>query len=135
MSENKTQPTSDDVDEFIARVKNPTRRADAAHLKNLLTRLTGEPATMWGPSIIGFGTESYRYETGREGTMPRMSFSPRSTSLVLYFNQAAEAHGDLLTAIGPHTTGKACVYIKKLADIDEDALVALITASLEAGPG
>lgn len=130
MSQNKTQPTDASVDAFIGTVKNATRRNDAIHLRDLLTRITGEPATMWGPSIIGYGTSHYRYESGREGTMPRVAFSPRSTALVLYIDCEDDAHADLLDAIGPHTRGKSCVYIKKLADIDESALTRLIEAQL-----
>lgn len=129
MSQNKTQPTDASVDAFIGSVKNATRRADAWYLKDLLAKLTGEPATMWGPSIIGFGVEHYRYESGREGTMPRIGFSPRSTALVLYFG-SPDKHADLLAELGPHTSSVACVYVKKLADIDKDVLVRLINASL-----
>lgn len=130
MAANKTTATSVSVADFLATVKNPTRRADAERLTTFLEDLTDEPPTMWGPSIIGFGNRHYRYESGREGDTPAVSFAPRSTQLVFYINEATGEHRDLLEKIGPHTTGKGCVYVKKLDAIDLDALATLVKASL-----
>ena len=130
MSQNKTAPTSTSVDTFLSGVKNAQRRADAFHLAKLLQDVSGQEPVMWGPSIVGFGTRHYRYESGREGDTPAVSFSPRASALALYIDGATDTHADLLATIGKHTTGKSCVYVKSLADIDEAALVRLVQASL-----
>jgi hypothetical protein len=96
----------------------------------MMEEVTGEAATMWGPSIIGFGSLHYRYESGREGDTPAVSFSPRKTSLVFYINGATEEHSSLLDRLGKHSTGKACIYVKRLSDIDEAVLEELIRSSL-----
>ena len=130
MSQNKTTATQASVETFLQGVKDPRRRADALQLTSLLKSVSGHEPVMWGPSIVGFGTRHYRYETGREGDTPAVSFSPRSNALALYINGATDVHADLLAAVGKHTTGKSCVYVKSLADIDEAALARLVEASL-----
>ena len=121
MAETKTKPTTVSVDAFIASVEKPVRRADAAAVREMMERVTGEPATMWGPSIIGFGRYHYRYESGHEGDAPRLGFSPRSANLVLYVGGFAE-YDELLAKLGKHKKSKACLYLNKLADVDMKVL-------------
>lgn len=127
---NKTQATVADVESFVALVPDATRRADAETLVALMTRLSGEPAKMWGPSIIGFGAYHYRYESGRTGTMARIGFSPRKAETVVYLIDGFTDQAALLARLGKHRTGQSCLYIKRLADIDMAVLEAMITASL-----
>jgi len=114
--ETKTRPTQINVNAFIETVANPRRRADARALLQAMERITGEPATMWGPTIIGFGTYHYRYASGYEGDMCRVGFSPRTASLVLYVGGFPE-YDALLGRLGKHKRSKACLYINKLADV------------------
>ena len=117
MAEIKTKPTKASVDDFIASIEKPVRRADAQVLRGLMERVTGEPATMWGPTIIGFGTYHYRYASGHEGDMCRVGFSPRSANLVLYVGGFAE-YEELLGKLGKHKRSTACLYLNKLADVE-----------------
>ena len=132
MAENKTKPTKSSVTAFIDAIPDPVRRADAKALVKLMQGAAGEKPKMWGPSIIGFGSYHYRYESGREGDMPVIAFSPRKSATVLYgmigFDQAAP----LLAKLGNHTTGKGCLYIKKLADVDRHVLESMAVKSLAA---
>lgn len=127
---NKTQPTVADVTAFIAAVPDPVRRADAETLVQMMTRLSDEPAKMWGPSIIGFGEYHYRYDSGRTGSMARIGFSPRKAEQVLYLVDGYENQAENLARLGKHRTGKSCLYVKRLADIDMAVLEAMIAASL-----
>lgn len=129
-SENKTQPTAASVDSFIATVADPTQRADAEAIRQMMAKMSGEPAQMWGPSIIGFGRYHYRYESGREGDMCRIGFSPRKGQTVLYLIDGFAGHAELLAQLGKHKTGKACLYIKRLADVDPAVLEQLCHRSL-----
>jgi hypothetical protein len=129
---NKTQPTALSVDEFLAHVTPEDRRADAMALCEMMTRLSGEPARMWGPSIVGFGVRHYRYESGREGEILRIGFSPRKPAIVLYGVGQAE-NNPAVAALGKVTTGKGCIYVKRLADIDLASLEALIAETLARG--
>ena len=132
MAQNKTVPTKSSVTGFIESIPDATRRADAKLLARLMKDVAGEDAKMWGPAIIGFGSYHYRYESGREGDMPLISFSPRKATTVLYnAMQGSEAQA-LLARLGKHTTGKGCLYIKKLADVDREVLKAMMAASLAA---
>jgi len=129
-------PTDADVEQFIADVKNPTRQEDARVLCDLMAEVTGEPAVMWGKSIIGFGSSHYRYESGREGDAPLAAFSPRATQLVIYLiGDYAERHARLVSQLGPHTSGKACLNIKRLDDVDLDVLRRLVHRSMEVQRG
>jgi hypothetical protein len=132
MAENKTKPTTLSVSAFIDALTDTGRRADAKALLKLMQSAAGEKPKMWGPSIIGFGSYHYKYESGREGDMPVIAFSPRKGATVLYgmtgFNDAAA----LLAKLGKHTTGKGCLYIKKLADVDQHVLETLVVKSLTA---
>ena len=122
MSGNVTVPTDASVDEFIAAVEHPTRRENAIWLKDMMERVTGWPAVMWGPSIIGFGQYHYKYDSGREGDFLVCGFSPRKANLSLYFSPGYGQYDAALANLGKHKTGASCVYINKLADIDLDAL-------------
>jgi hypothetical protein len=130
MAENKTKPTKLSAAAFIDAIADPARRAEAKALLKLMQSAAREKPKMWGPSIIGFGSYHYKYESGREGDTPVIAFSPRKTATVLYgmigFNEAAA----LLAKLGKHTTGKGCLYIKKLADVDQSVLQALMVKSL-----
>ena len=124
----KTKATQVSAADYIAALSEP-RRTEAAAIDALFSRVTGQPATMWGPSIIGYGSYDYKYESGREGTMCRAGFSPRKAALTFYamggVSESAETAA-LLERLGKHTTGKGCLYIKKLADADLAVLEALI---------
>jgi Domain of unknown function (DU1801) len=132
MGENKTKPTKLDVATFIDALTDENRRADAKALVKLMQGATGEKPKMWGPSIIGFGSYHYRYESGREGDMPLVGFSPRKTAAVLYGVMGFSGSEELLAKLGPHTTGKGCLYVKRLADIDPKVLRALVSKSVTA---
>jgi hypothetical protein len=131
MPENKTKPTKISVAAFIDSITDQDRRADAKALVKLMQKASGEKPTMWGPSIIGFGSHHYVYDSGREGDMPVVAFSPRKAATVLYGLSSAEA---LLPKLGKHTRGKGCGYIKKLADVDQKVLEAM-AAKAVAGRG
>ncbi len=122
MADNKTKATNVSVSAFIDAITDEGRRADAKALVKLMQKAAGEKPKMWGASIIGFGSYHYVYDSGREGDMRVIAFSPRKAATVLYGLSDAEA---LLPKLGKHTRGKGCVYIKKLADIDQKVLEAM----------
>lgn len=128
---NKTQPTKLSVNAFIDAIPDPTKRADAKSLAKLMQSATGEKPKMWGPSIIGFGACHYIYDSGREGDMPLVGFSPRKAATVLY-NVSANNDEALFAKLGKHTTGKGCLYIKKLSDVDQIVLQTMIVNSVSA---
>jgi nucleoid DNA-binding protein len=130
MTENKTKPTKTSVAAFIAAVADPTKRADAKALVKLMQSVAGEKPKMWGPSIIGFGSYHYRYESGREGDMPLIVFSPRKPATVLYNMLGFSDSAALLAKLGKHKTGKGCLYIKNLDDVDQKVLQALAVKSI-----
>ena len=130
MAENKTKPTKVSVAAFIDALPDEGKRADARQLVKLMQSATGEKPKMWGPSIIGFGSQHYRYDSGREGDMPVIGFSPRKAATVVYGLNGDS--GALLARLGKHTTGKSCLYIKKLADVDPQVLETLIIKSVAA---
>src|SRR5438552_17692540 len=132
MADNKTKPTKLSVSAFIDTLTDQTKRADAKTLVKLMQSATGEKPKMWGPSIIGFGSYHYRYESGREGDMPLAGFSPRKAATVLYISAGFSDSEALLAKLGKHTTGKGCLYIKKLADVDQQVLEALVGKSVAA---
>lgn len=131
MTENKTKPTDVSVGSFLDGVENERKRADAYELLAMMKRITGLEPTMWGPSIVGFGKYHYRYESGREGDFLRVGFSPRKTALTLYIMPGFDRYDDLMSRLGKYKTGKSCLYIKRLDDIDRDVLAELITESLD----
>lgn len=132
MAENKTRESEASVEAFLAGIENPERRADCRAVVALMAEISGEPPKMWGTSIIGFGTYHYRYESGREGDFMRVGVSPRARELTLYIMPGFDGYADLMGRLGKHRTGKSCLYIKRLSDIDLDALRALIAESLVA---
>jgi hypothetical protein len=132
MAENKTQPTKLSVAAYIDALPDETKRADAKALVNLMQSAIGEKPKMWGPSIIGFGSYHYTYESGREGDMPLAGFSPRKAATVLYGLTGFSDAEAWLAKLGKHTTGKGCLYIKKLADVDQKVLEALVVKSISA---
>jgi len=133
MAENKTAPTEVDPRDFVAGVEHAVRRADAERLLGVFGEVTGLQPRMWGPSIIGYGRYHYRYDTGREGDMLMTGFSPRKSNLSLYIMPGyhGEAMQERLSRLGKHKLGKACLYINKLADVDETVLREIIAAGME----
>jgi hypothetical protein len=129
MAPNKTKPTRVSVTAFIAALKDETKRADAQALVKLMQTESGEKAQMWGPSIIGFGSHHYMHDSGREGDMPLIAFSPRKAATVLYLASGLSGSKALLAKLGKHTMGKGCLYIKKLADVDESVLKEIVAKS------
>jgi hypothetical protein len=127
----KTVPTDADVGAFVDAVPDDVRRRDARTLLELIGRVTGEPARMWGPSIVGFGSYHYRYETGREGDMAAVGFSPRKASTTVYFVDGFDHYADELARLGPHTLGKSCLYLKDLTRVDVGVLEDMVRRSYE----
>lgn len=131
MAENKTKPTGADVGAFLDAVPNEQRRADAREVCAMMKRISGEKPVLWGPTIVGFGTCRYRHDSGREGEMPLIGFSPRASELVLYLSDDYSRHQALMDRLGKHRTGKSCLYIRKLSDVDERVLEALSVEALD----
>ena len=131
MAELKTQKNDGNVDAFLSSVENEKRRRDAFTVKEIMTRLSGEEPTMWGDSIVGFGEYPYTNRSGKENRWMKIGFSPRKQSLTLYIMDGFANYDSLLGELGPHSTGKSCLYIKDLTKVDEDVLESLITNSLE----
>ena len=125
MAEIKTKPTDLSVDAFLDGVAHPGRRADGQAVRAMMERVTGQPAVMWGPSIVGFGRYHYRYASGHEGDMCRVGFSPRTAKLVLYVGGFPEYEA-LLAQLGKFKRSKACLYLTKLADVDPAVLEEII---------
>src|SRR5260221_7661676 len=130
MAENKTKPTKLSVPAFIAGLTDPTRRADAKALVKLMQSATGEKPKMWGPSIIGFGSYHYKYDSGREGDMPLIGFSPRKTATALYNMGGFSGSEALRAKLG--SADKGCLYIKQLAEVDQKVLETLVVKSVGA---
>lgn len=129
MAEAKTKPTTISARELIGAITDPARRADATALMRIFQRATGEKPVMWGPSIIGFGKYHYRYESGREGEMCLVGFSPRSAAFSLYVLSGAKDEADLLSRLGKFKRAKACMHVKRVADIDPEVLEELVRVS------
>ena len=130
MSGNKTLPTDQDVDAFIAAVTPASKSADAKVLDALFRSTTGFEPVMWGPTIIGYGRYDYRYKSGREGSNLATGFSPRKAAHSIYVMPGYTDFSEILSRLGKHKIGKSCLYVNKLADIDLDVLAELITAGL-----
>lgn len=122
MAEIKTKPTQVTPADFIDAIDHPLRREEAKTVCAMMERITGEPPRMWGPSIIGFGSYHYKYDSGHEGDMCRLGFSPRKAQLVLYILTEDPAQDEQLARLGKYKTGKSCLYINKLADVDMSVL-------------
>lgn len=129
MAANKTLPGAGDVAAFIASVADERQRAEAETLCEILSRVSGHPPVLWGPSIIGFGSYHYRYDSGREGDMCRIGFSPRKGQTVLYIVDGFPSHADILARLGKHKTGKSCLYVKRLDELNRPVLEELISQS------
>lgn len=130
MAELKTKPTERSVDEFLDAIPDESRRAECRALADLMSRVTGAEAKLWGPSMVGFGSYHYVYDTGREGDWFLTGFAPRKNNLTLYIMAGFDRHEELMGRLGPHTTGKSCLYVKRLADVDATVLEELVTASV-----
>ncbi|QZH74402.1 MAG: DUF1801 domain-containing protein [Erythrobacter sp.] len=138
MSEAKTRPTSETVEQFIAAVDHPGKRADAEVLDALFRNVTGEEPQIWGPSMIGYGSYHYKYDSGLEGDFFRTGFSPRKAKHSIYLTggycdeQTGQKNAELLARLGKHSTGKSCLYINKLADVDLGVLEELVRLNWDA---
>lgn len=133
MAETKTKPTEIGVDAFIGSVEPDSKREDGRVLERLFRKVTGEPARMWGPTIVGYGQYHYRYDSGHEGDMCRVGFSPRKARHSLYLMCGSpdeeRQFAPLLAALGKHSRGKGCLYVNKLADIDLGVLEEMVALS------
>lgn len=131
MAKNKTQETGKDVFEFIKEfADSEQKRKDSIELLHLMQEISGHDAKMWGPSIIGFGTYHYTYNSGHEGDAPLIGFSPRKAAISLYVFTGSEEHEHLLKDLGKFKKGKSCIYINKLADINKDQLKTIIKETI-----
>ncbi len=130
-AENKTRPTKADVSAFIDAVENETRRKDAKTLLAMMKKITGEQPKMWGPTIVGFGSYHYKHESGREGDMPIVGFSPRGAASVLYVASGDPGTDGLYRKLGKHSMGKSCLYIKRLDDVDMSVLEQIVSKSVD----
>ncbi len=130
MSQRKTTQNDADVNQFLDGVENPRRRADARQLLALMQEVTGEPPKMWGTSIVGFGSYHYRYASGREGDSLVVGFSPRKQNLAIYIMPGFSDYGELLGRLGKYRTGKSCLYVNKLEDVDLKLLEELVRESV-----
>jgi hypothetical protein len=131
MAELKTTPNQQSVTEFLDSVEDEKKRADGYALLELMQEVTGESPRMWGDSIVGFGSYHYRYASGREGDWFLTGFSPRKQNLTLYIMAGFDRYDALLEQLGKHKTGKSCLYIKRLEDVDPQALRQLVEASVQ----
>jgi hypothetical protein len=128
-AEIKTKVNEASVEGFLNSVVDEQKRKDSFEIIKMMQQATKEEPKMWGPAIIGFGSYHYKYESGREGDMPIIGFSPRKQNLTLYVGLGDDSENPLLKKLGKHTTGKVCLYIKKLADVDRTVLQQLINES------
>jgi hypothetical protein len=127
----KTQPTKTSVTSFLARVTDETRRKDCETLVKLMSKATGQKPVMWGPGIVGFGSYHYKYASGHEGDACLVGFSPRKTDLTLYIQPGLHRYPDLLKRLGKYKSGKSCLYLKSLADVDDGTLHELVARSVK----
>ena len=128
-AENKTQRTRASVAAFLSAIADETRRKDAKAIDKLMREISGEKPALWGPTIIGYGQCHYKYASGREGDMGKLGFSPRKANLVVYIVPGFKKYAPLLKKLGKHKIGKSCLYINKLADVDEKILRELVARS------
>jgi hypothetical protein len=136
MASQKTLPSEESAEAFIAAVPGDARRGDAQMLCGLLAEWTGEPPAMWGTSIVGFGSYRYRYDSGHKGTAALVGFSPRKANLVLYLvGGVQDRYPQLLRQLGPHKVGKGCLYLKRLDDVDLEVLRRLVERTIRVHRG
>lgn len=131
MDEMKTKVNDASVEEFLMSVDNEQKRKDSFEIVKIMRQVTKKEPKMWGPAIIGFGSYHYKYESGREGDMPQIAFSPRKQNITLYIGVGDDSDNPLLKKLGKYTTSKVCLYIKKLADVDRKVLQELIADAFE----
>lgn len=131
MAQLKTQKNDESVVDFLNSVEDERKRQDSFAILDMMSEATGEEPIMWGSSIVGFGSYHYKYASGREGDWFKTGFSPRKQSLTLYIMDGFSQHDDLLSRLGKFTTGKSCLYVKKLDDIDLPTLIKLVKQSVE----
>lgn len=131
MAELKTQRNDKNVEDFLNTVSDEKKRTDSFTILELMEDVTGSEAEMWGDSIIGFGSYQYKYASGRDAEWFLTGFSPRKQNLTLYIMSGFDEYDDLLGKLGKHSTGKSCLYIKKLEDVDQDVLRELVSKSVE----
>lgn len=131
MAEQKTKPTAVSVESFLEKIADPTRRADCKALVKVMTRVTGAKPVMWGPSMVGFGSYHYKYASGHEGDACLVGFAPRKTDLSIYIMSGFAGREPILKKLGKHKTAKACLYVKKVADIDLAVLEELVRSSVD----
>ncbi len=130
MAELKTKLTDASVEAFLAKIEDEKKRKDAQAVNALMRKVTGHEPKMWGDSIVGYGSYHYKYASGREGDWMLAGFSPRKQALTLYIMSGFEEYDELLAKLGKHTTGKSCLYIKKLEDVNLDVLRELVERSV-----
>jgi uncharacterized protein DUF1801 len=131
MAEIQTKVNDASVEEFLSKVENEQKRKDCFEIVKIMKQVTKKEPKMWGPAIVGFGSYHYKYESGREGDMPQIAFSPRKQNITLYIGVGDDSANPLLKKLGKYTTSKGCLYIKKLADVDRNVLQQLIANSFE----
>jgi uncharacterized protein DUF1801 len=131
MAELKTKPTKQSVKEFLNQIGDQERRDDCFAIAKMMEEITGEKPKMWGPSIVGFGSFHFKYDSGREGDWLKIGFSPRKKDLTLYLMMGFERRGELMKQLGKHSTSKSCLYIKRLSDVHLPTLKKLIKASVK----
>jgi nucleoid DNA-binding protein len=130
MAENKTKPTRASVADYIASRANTQQRADCRELMAMFKKITGASPRMWGPTMVGYGSFGYTYESGRTGTSPKAAFAIRGRDLVVYVFPEAPKQKALLAKLGKHTMGKSCLYFRQLADLDKSVLEKLVIGSI-----
>ncbi len=130
MPANKTTFTEEDALKFLDAVKNEQQRKDSLRLVQLMEKVSGKKAKMYGPTIIGFGEYHYKYDSGHSGSAPLLGFSPRKAAISLYVSTGCAVQEDLLSKLGKFTMGKACIYVKRLSDINEDILIKLMQSTI-----
>ncbi|WP_291286023.1 DUF1801 domain-containing protein [Flavobacterium sp.] len=131
MAKNKTTATESSVVDFVNAIDDEVKRNDAFELIKIMQNISGFEAKMWGPSIIGFGSYHYKYASGHEGDAPLAGFSPRKAAISLYVYLSDKKREELLSKLGKHKSAKACIYIKKLSDVDLEIVKEMIKISLE----
>jgi len=131
MAETKTKPTNESVESFLNKISDEERRKDCFQVAKIMEEITGEKPKLWGPSIVGFGSYHYKYDSGREGDWLVTGFSPRKKDLTLYMMMGFEKHPELMEKLGKHSAAKSCLYIKRLSDVHVPTLKKLIKSSVK----
>ena len=130
MTENKTKPNAASVDGFLASIKNDKKRQDTLEIMDMMAEITGSPPIMWGSSIVGFGAYRYHYRSGRQGEWALVSVSPRAKNVTVYIMPGFSDFEHLMTKLGKYKTGRSCLYLNKLEDVDREVLYELIKGSV-----